>query len=253
MRILKALALGVSLLASGPVLAAGEALQYPNARFSFSTLFGTIDRASAQRGFQVYKEVCSACHAMRQLSYRNLLELGLTEAQVREIAATFQVTDGPNDEGQMFERPGRVPDRFRRPFPNEQAARAANNGAYPPDLSVITKARNDGANYLHALLTGYEDPPPGMNMMDGLHYNKWFAGGQIAMPNVLNEDQVEFADGTKATVDQMARDVTTFLAWAAEPEMEVRRAMGVKVLIFLAILGGLVYAVKRKVWADVKH
>jgi len=253
MRILKALALGVSLLASGPVLAAGEALQYPNARFSFSTLFGTIDRASAQRGFQVYKEVCSACHAMRQLSYRNLLELGLTEAQVREIAATFQVTDGPNDEGQMFERPGRVADRFRRPFPNEQAARAANNGAYPPDLSVITKARNDGANYLHALLTGYEDPPPGVTLMDGLHYNKWFAGGQIAMPNVLNEDQVEFADGTKATVDQMARDVTTFLAWAAEPEMEVRRAMGVKVLIFLAILGGLVYAVKRKVWADVKH
>jgi len=253
MRILKALALGVSLLASGPVLAAGEALQYPNARFSFSTLFGTIDRASAQRGFQVYKEVCSACHAMRQLSYRNLLELGLTEAQVREIAATFQVTDGPNDEGQMFERPGRVADRFRRPFPNEQAARAANNGAYPPDLSVITKARNDGANYLHALLTGYEDPPPGVTLMDGLHYNKWFAGGQIAMPNVLNEDQVEFADGTKATVDQMSRDVTTFLAWAAEPEMEVRRAMGVKVLIFLAILGGLVYAVKRKVWADVKH
>jgi len=253
MRILKALALGVSLLACGPALAAGEALQYPNARFSFSTLFGTIDRASAQRGFQVYKEVCSACHAMRQLSYRNLMDLGLTEAQVREIAATFQVIDGPNDEGQMFERAGRVPDRFRRPFPNEQAARAANNGAYPPDLSVITKARNDGANYLHALLTGYEDPPPGVTLMDGLHYNKWFAGGQIAMPNVLNEDQVEFADGTKATVDQMSRDVTTFLAWAAEPEMEVRRAMGVKVLIFLAILGGLVYAVKRKVWADVKH
>jgi len=253
MRILQAFALGFSLLASGPVLAAGEVLQYPNARFSFSTLFGTIDRASAQRGFQVYKEVCSACHAMRQLSYRNLLELGLTEAQVREIAATFQVTDGPNDEGQMFERPGRVADRFRRPFPNEQAARAANNGAYPPDLSVMTKARKDGANYLHALLTGYEDAPPGVTLMDGLHYNKWYAGGQIAMPNVLNEDQVDFADGTKATVDQMARDVTTFLAWAAEPEMEVRRAMGIKVLIFLAILGGLVYAVKRRVWADVKH
>ena len=253
MRVLKAFALGVSLLASGPVLAAGEAMQYPNARFSFSTLFGTFDRASAQRGFQVYKEVCSACHAMRQLSYRNLLDLGLTEAQVREIAATFQVTDGPNDEGQMFERPGRVADRFRRPFPNEQAARAANNGAYPPDLSVMTKARNDGANYLHALLTGYEDPPPGVTLMDGMYYNRWYSGNQIAMPSVLNEDQVEFADGTKATVDQMARDVTTFLAWSAEPEMEVRRAMGVKVLIFLAILGGLVYAVKRKVWADVKH
>ena len=253
MRFLKALALGISLLASGPVLAAGEVLKYPNARFSFSTLFGTFDRASAQRGLQVYKEVCSACHAMRQLSYRNLLDLGLTEQQVRAIAATFQVTDGPNDEGQMFERPGRVADRFRRPFPNEQAARAANNGAYPPDLSIMTKARKDGANYLHALLTGYEDPPPGVTLMDGLHYNKWFAGGQIAMPNVLNEDQVEYADGTKASVDQMSRDVTTFLAWAAEPEMEVRRAMGIKVLIFLTILGGLVYAVKRKVWADVKH
>lgn len=253
MRILKAFALGVSLLASGPVLAAGEAMVYPNARFSFSTLFGTIDRASAQRGFQVYKEVCSACHAMRQLSYRNLMDLGLTEDQVRAIAATFEVTDGPNDEGAMFERPGRVADRFRRPFANEQAARAANNGAYPPDLSVMTKARNDGANYIHALLTGYEDPPAGVTLMDGMYYNRWFTGHQIAMPSVLNEDQVEFADGTKSTVDQMARDVTTFLAWAAEPEMEVRRAMGVKVLIFLAILGGLVYAVKRKVWADVKH
>ena len=253
MRLLKAFALSAALFASAPALAAGGAAPPPNAGFSFNSLFGTFDRASAQRGFQVYKEVCSACHAMRQLSYRNLMDLGLTEQQVREIAATFTVTDGPNDEGQMFERPGRVPDRFRRPFPNEQAARAANNGAYPPDLSVMTKARPDGANYVHALLTGYADPPDGMVMMDGMNFNRWFAGYQIAMPNVLNEDQVEYADGTKATVDQMARDVTTFLAWAAEPETEVRRAMGVKVLIFLTILGGLVYAVKRKVWADVKH
>lgn len=253
MKLLKAFAVAASLLAAGPVLAAGGAPPPPDARFSFNGLFGTIDRASAQRGFQVYKEVCSACHAMRQLSYRNLMELGLTEAQVREIAATFTVTDGPNDEGQMFERPGRVPDRFRRPFPNEQAARAANNGAYPPDLSVMTKARPDGANYVHALLTGYVDPPPGVTVMDGMNYNPWFAGNQIAMGPVLNDDQVEYADGTKATVEQMSRDVVTFMAWAAEPEMEVRRAMGVKVLIFLAILGGLVYATKRKVWADVKH
>lgn len=258
MRILKAFALATTLLAapllgSGPAQAAGEAMHFPDARFSFNSLFGTVDRAAAQRGFQVYKEVCSACHAMRQMSYRNLLDLGLTEAQVRDIAATFQVTDGPNDEGQMFERPGRIPDRFRRPFPNEQAARVANNGAYPPDLSVMTKARHDGANYIHALLTGYEDPPAGVTMMDGMNYNRWFPGHQIAMPSILNEDQVEYADGTKATVDQMARDVVTFLAWAAEPEMDVRRAMGVKVLIFLTILGGLVYAVKRKVWADVKH
>ena len=253
MRLLKVFALATSLFAAGPVLAAGPALPPPDAGFSFNGLFGTIDRASAQRGFQVYKEVCSACHAMRQLSYRNLMDLGLTEAQVRDIAATFTVTDGPNDEGQMFERPGRVADRFRRPFPNEQAARAANNGAYPPDLSVLTKARPDGANYLHALLTGYIDPPAGVTVMDGMYYNAWFPGNQIAMPPVLNEDQVEYSDGTRATVDQMARDVSTFLAWAAEPEMEVRRAMGVKVLIFLAILGGLVYATKRKIWADVKH
>jgi ubiquinol-cytochrome c reductase cytochrome c1 subunit len=253
MRILKALALSATLFASAPALAAGSGPPPPNANFSFNTLFGTFDRASAQRGFQVYKEVCSACHAMRQLSYRNLLDLGLTEQQVREIAATFTVTDGPNDEGQMFERPGRLSDRFRRPFPNEQAARAANNGAYPPDLSVMVKARPDGANYLHALLTGYTDPPDGVVMMDGMNYNTWFPGHQIAMPNVLNDDQLDYADGTKATVDQMARDVTTFLAWAAEPETEARRAMGVKVLIFLTILGGLVYAVKRKVWADVKH
>ena len=252
MRILQALAVSAVIFASAPALAAGEALTPPDARFSFNSLFGTVDRASAQRGFQVYKEVCSACHAMRQLSYRNLMDLGLSEAQVREIAATFTVTDGPNDEGQMFERPGRVPDRFRRPFPNEQAARAANNGAYPPDLSVMTKARQGGADYIHALLTGYVDPPAGVTVMEGMNYNPWFAGGQIAMGPVLNEDQIDYADGTKATIDQMSRDVTTFLAWAAEPEMESRRAMGVKVLIFLAILGGLVYATKRRVWADVK-
>jgi len=252
MRLLKAFALSAAIFASAPALAAGSAPPPPNAHFSFNSLFGTVDRAAAQRGFQVYKEVCAACHAMRQLSYRNLLDLGLTEAQVREIAATFTVIDGPNDEGQMFERPGRVADRFRRPFPNEQAARAGNNGAYPPDLSVMTKARKDGANYLHALLTGYVDPPAGVTLMDGMHYNLWFPGNQIAMANVLSDGQVEYADGTKATVEQMSRDVTTFLAWAAEPEMEARRAMGVKVLIFLTILGGLVYAVKRKVWADVK-
>jgi ubiquinol-cytochrome c reductase cytochrome c1 subunit len=253
MRSLKALALAASLLAAGPALAAGGGPTPPDARFGFAGLFGTFDRGALQRGFQVYKEVCSACHAMRQLAYRNLLDIGLSEAQVREIAAQFQVTDGPNDEGQMFERPARLADRFRSPFPNEQAARVANNGAYPPDLSVMVKARPNGANYLKALLTGYVDPPADVQLMDGMHYNAWFPGYQIAMPNVLNEDQVEFADGTRATVEQMARDVTTFLAWAAEPELEQRRQMGVKVLVFLAILGGLVYATKRKIWADVKH
>ncbi|RYI91476.1 MAG: cytochrome c1 [Acetobacteraceae bacterium] len=253
---LKALVLGVGLVAGlgvqAPAFAAGEEIHLPDTRFSFDGLFGHFDRASAQRGFQVYKEVCSSCHAMHQLSYRNLRELGLSENEVAGIAATVQVMDGPNDEGQFAERAGRASDRFRAPFPNEKAARAANNGAYPPDLSVISKAREGGADYLHALLTGYEDPPAGMQLGEGMHYNKYFPGHQIAMPAPLNSDgQVEYHDGTKATVEQMARDVSQFLTWAAEPELEQRKAMGVKIILFLTILGGLAYAVKRKVWADV--
>jgi ubiquinol-cytochrome c reductase cytochrome c1 subunit len=249
-----ALVLGAAAaLSATPARAAGEAIAIPETRFSFEGLFGTFDRASAQRGFQVYKEVCSACHSMRLLSYRNLLEIGLTEDQARAIAAQFQVMDGPNDQGEMFERPARLSDRFRRPFANDNAARAANNGALPPDLSVMVKARENGADYIHALLTGYKDPPEGFQLMDGMNYNAYFPGHQIAMPNVLNPGQVEFADGTEATVEQMARDVTTFLAWAAEPELEQRRRMGVRIILFLIVLGGLTYAVKRRIWADVKH
>jgi len=249
----KALALAIGLFATAPAHAAGEAIAIPDTKFSFDGIFGTYDRASAQRGFQVYKEVCAACHSLRLLSYRNLRELGLTEAQVEAIAAGYQITDGPNDEGQMFERAGRPADRFRKPFANDAAARAANNGALPPDLSVIAKAREGGADYLYALLTGYVDPPAGVTVMDGMHYNKYFPGHQIAMGAPLNPDQVDYADGTKATVEQMARDVSTFLQWAAEPELEQRRALGVKIIIFLTILAGLTYAVKRKVWADVEH
>ncbi|MFO0185395.1 MAG: cytochrome c1 [Alphaproteobacteria bacterium] len=249
----KAFALAIGLFAAAPAHAAGGDIAIPDRKFSFDGVFGTYDRASAQRGFQVYKEVCAACHGLRLLSYRNLRELGLTDAQVAAIAAQFEIKDGPNDEGQMFERPGRPADRFRSPFPNDAAARAANNGALPPDLSVMTKARAGGADYLFALLTGYVDPPPGVTVMDGMHYNKYFPGNQIAMGPVLNPDQVEYADGTKATIEQMAHDVSTFLQWAAEPELEKRRAMGVKVIIFLTILAGLTYAVKRKIWADVKH
>jgi ubiquinol-cytochrome c reductase cytochrome c1 subunit len=242
---------GASLLPASPARAAGEE-HVPDTHFSFDGLFGHFDRASAQRGFQIYKEVCSNCHSMHLMSYRNLRELGLSDAEVRGIAATVQVQDGPNDEGQMFERPGRPSDRFRSPFPNERAARAANNGALPPDLSVIVKAREGGADYIHALLTGYEDPPAGVTLMEGMNYNKYFPGHQIAMaPPLTSEGQVEFHDGTKATVDQMARDVSQFLAWAAEPELEQRKAMGVKIILFLGILAGLAYSVKRKVWADV--
>ncbi|WP_431283006.1 cytochrome c1 [Humitalea sp. 24SJ18S-53] len=251
---LKAAALAVAVLLSpAGARAAGEAIHLPDIRFSFDGLFGTFDRASAQRGAQVYKEVCSSCHALHLLSYRNLRDIGLSEADVVRFAAAFTVTDGPNDEGAMYERPARPSDRFRRPYPNDNAARAANNGALPPDLSVMTKARVGGAAYIHALLTGYRDPPAGMTMMEGMNYNAYFPGHQIAMPNVLNPDQVSYADHTPATVDQMARDTATFLAWAAEPEMEQRKAMGVRMILFLTILAGLTYAVKRKVWSNLKH
>ncbi|WP_376095355.1 cytochrome c1 [Roseomonas sp. CCTCC AB2023176] len=232
--------------------AAGEAVNIPNHDFSFDGIFGTFDRASAQRGFAVYKAICSNCHSMRQLSYRHLRSLGLTEAQVNALASQFEVQDGPNDNGEMFTRPARASDHFRRPFANDAAARAANNGALPPDLSVIVKAREGGADYVRALLLGYEDPPEGVTVQPGMNYNKYFPGHQIAMAApIAADDQVEYTDGTPATVAQMATDITTFLSWAAEPELEARRAMGVRMIIFLTILGGLVYAVKKKVWANI--
>ncbi|MCK8785522.1 cytochrome c1 [Roseomonas sp. NAR14] len=249
--------LGAALLAPLPpgALAADEhsheTPRPPHAGLSFQRMFGSFDRAAAQRGLQVYREVCSNCHSLRLLSYRNLRQIGLSDAEVRAVAAAVQVQDGPNDEGAMFERPGRPSDRFRSPFPNEQAARAANNGALPPDLSLIVKAREDGANYVHALLTGYADPPAGVTLQQGMNYNTFFPGHQIAMaPPLTAAGQVQFPNMPDASVDQMARDVTTFLAWAAEPELEARRAMGVRIVIFLCILAGLAYAVKRKVWAD---
>jgi len=254
LRLMKRAALGAALslgLMGGAMAAEGE-IHLPDTKFSFEGVFGTYDRASLQRGFQVYKEVCSACHSMHLLSYRNLQEIGLNAEEVAAVAASVQIQDGPNDNGEMFERPGRASDRFRSPFANAAAARAANNGALPPDLSVITKARAGGADYIHALLVGYEEPPAGVTVMEGMHYNKYFAGHQIAMAPPLTQDgQLTFADGTNATVDQMAKDVATFLTWAAEPELESRRAMGVRVILFLAILGGITYAVKRKIWADV--
>jgi ubiquinol-cytochrome c reductase cytochrome c1 subunit len=234
---------------SGAYAAVGP--QPSSQNWSFSGIFGTYDRGGLQRGFQVYEEVCAACHSLRLVAYRNLTEIGFTIDQVKKIAASKEVTDGPNDEGDMFERPGRPSDRFVKPFPNSNAARFANNGAFPPDLSLITKARKNGANYLHALLIGYkEEAPAGVKLSDGMSYNLYFPGNQIAMPSPLFADGVEYADKTKATVDQMARDVTTFLAWAAEPEMEERKRLGIKVVLFLLLMTGLLYAVKRKVWAD---
>jgi ubiquinol-cytochrome c reductase cytochrome c1 subunit len=188
---------------------------------------------------------------MNLLAYRNLTDLGFSEDEVSAIAAQYRVTDGPDDTGEMFERPGRASDRFVDPFANEQAARAANNGALPPDLSVITKARGGGPDYIYGLLTGYEEPPPGVELMAGMHYNEYFPGHQIAMPNMLSPGLVQYADGTEATVEQMSWDVTQFLTWAAEPHMESRKEMGVQVILFLIVFTGLMYAVKRKLWADV--
>jgi cytochrome c1 len=257
------IALAMALIAA-PV-AASETSALAAQKWSFAGLFGTFDRAAQQRGFQVYKEVCSGCHSLDQVAYRNLAALGYSEDQIKAIAATVEVQDGPNDEGEMFTRKGKPFDRFKNPFPNQNAAQAANNGAYPPDLSVITKARPHGPDYLYALLTNYKEEPPETYWIDkdkkpippekrkwpeGMFYNSAFAGKAIAMVPPLAPDAVEYQDGTKATVPQMAKDVTTFLAWAAEPELEERKSMGLKVILFLLALTAMLYALKRKIWSD---
>ena len=222
--------------------------------WSFKGLTGTFDRASLQRGFQVYKEVCASCHSMQYLSYRNLGEPGgpeFSEQEVKAIAASFEIEDGPDSQGEMFTRPGKPSDKFKSPYPNVQAATAANGGAYPPDMSVLVKARKGGANYIYSVLVGYEDPPPGVTLDDGVYYNKYMAGNKIKMPNNLMDGLVEYADGTESTVDQMAKDVTTFLAWAAEPELEERHKTGVKLIIYLLILKIIVYLSMKKIWSRI--
>jgi ubiquinol-cytochrome c reductase cytochrome c1 subunit len=231
--------------------AADETPPLPHQQWSFDGIFGTYDRASAQRGFQVYKEVCSVCHPVKHLFFRDLEDLGYSEDEVKAIASTYEVTDGPNDQGQMYQRPARPSDPIPGPFPNDLAARAANNGALPPDLSMIVKAREGGPDYIFGLLTGYKDPPAGFNLLPGMYYNEYFPGHQIAMPPPLSDNAVTFADGTSATVPQMAHDVVTFLAWAAEPNLEPRHRTGFKVILFLVIAAGVFYAAKRKIWATI--
>lgn len=260
-----ATAAGVAVGASHS-LAAGEAPLAPPQHWSFSGMFGTFERPDLQRGFQVYREVCHSCHSLDLVAFRNLEGIGFTPDQVAAIAAEFQVIDGPNDEGDMFERPGRASDHIPAPFPNEQAARAANGGALPPDLSLITKSRAGesmfngtkfreyGADYVYALMNGYMDPPPhGQHVMEGRYYNTYFHGHQIAMPPPLSDGMVEYADGTDASLGQEARDVATFLSWAADPNVEERRRMGVKVVLFLIVLTGLLFALKKQIWSDVHH
>ncbi|MCA0406312.1 MAG: cytochrome c1 [Proteobacteria bacterium] len=273
-------ALALAGAAMSPALAAsGHTDNPPAQKWSFSGPFGTFDRAQLQRGFKVYKEVCAACHSMKLLSFRNLSEPGgpgFTEGQVKTLAAEYKVKDGPNESGDMFERPGRPADRFPAPFANDEAAKAANNGAVPPDFSVIAKARTysrgfpmwlfdiftqyqeQGPDYITAILIGYEEAPKGVTVEPGLNYNKYFPGNKIAMANPLialfddngkAQDPGFYTDGTPVTREQVARDVSAFLMWAAEPHMEARKQTGAKVMIWLTILAMLLYFSKKKIWA----
>ncbi len=236
--------------AAGTAQAQGEAVPIQRS-WQHDGFFGTYDRSAAQRGLQVYREVCSACHGLKYIAFRNLEALGYTGDEAKAIAASYQITDGPNDEGEMFERPGKLPDHFPSPFPNDEAARFANGGALPPDLSLITKAREDGTDYVYSLLQGYEEPPAGEKGLEGLHYNAYFPGHWIAMPQPLTDGAVEYADGSSNSIEQMASDVAVFLSWTAEPTLEERKRTGLKVILFLVILTGLFYATKRKIWAHV--
>ena len=252
-RLVATLALAAAALLPTTGRAAEGEVELKHLKLSTDGIFGTFDRAAVQRGFQVYHEVCSACHGLKFVAYRNLAALGYTNDEIKAIAATATVHDGPNDEGDMFDRPGLPFDHITGPFANEQAAAAANGGKAPPDLSLIAKAREGGESYIYSILTGYEEPPAGVEVPDGGHYNAYFPGHIIAMPPPLSEDQVTFSDGTPGSVDQMARDVVQFLGWAAEPKLEERKGMGIKVVLFLVVLTGLTFALKRKIWSDVPH
>ena len=232
-----------------------EKIEYLTTDWSFKGLFGKFDRGALQRGYQVYTEVCSSCHSMKYLSYRNLAEKGGPEfsiAEAKAIAASFEVTDGPNDDGEMFTRPGKLSDKFVMPYDNVKAAQAANGGAYPPDMSVLVKARGGGVDYIYSLLQGYEDPPVGMSLDDGVYYNKYMYGNKIKMANQLSDGLVEYGDGTVASVEQMSKDVTTFLMWAAEPHLESRHQMGFKAIVYLIILTILVYFSMKKIWSRIE-
>lgn len=231
---------------------AADAPSFARQSWSFHGLFGTFDRKQLQRGFQVYKEVCSACHGLKLVSYRNLKDLGYNADEIKAIAAAQQIKDGPNDEGEMFERARLPADKMFGPYPNDNAARAANNGALPPDLSLITKARIGGADYLYGLLTGYTAAPDSIKLGPNMHYNKVFPGHQIGMAAPLANDQVTYADETKATVDQMSRDVVAFLVWASDPHQESRKALGFKVLLYLIGLSCLFYVLMKRIWSQLK-
>jgi ubiquinol-cytochrome c reductase cytochrome c1 subunit len=253
--IFKITCLAILLLAGTFQANAEEKTQLLTTDWSFKGLFGKFDRGSLQRGYQVYTEVCAACHSMKYVSYRNLAEKGGPEfsvEQVKAIAASFEVKDGPNNDGEMFLRPAKLSDKFVMPYENVKAAQAANGGAYPPDMSVLVKARSGGVNYIYSLLQGYEDPPSETTLDEGVYYNKYMYGNNIRMAKPLSDDLIEYTDGTAATEEQMAKDVTTFLMWAAEPHLEARHKMGFKAILYLIILTILVYFSMKKIWSRIE-
>ena len=233
------------------VLASGSGNDLPKHNWSFKGLTGTFDQSAVQRGFKVYREVCSGCHSMSLLYYRDLIDIGFSDEEVKAIAAEYTVIDGPNEEGEMFERPAKPSDRFVPPFSNEQEARISNNGSYPPDLSVITKAKKHGPDYIFNLLLGYTEPPVDFELGEGMYYNKWKEGHQISMAQPLDEGYVDYDDGTENNLPQLAEDITTFLVWSAEPELEERKKLGIKVILFFIVLGSIVFIVKNRLWREI--
>ena len=223
--------------------------------WSFKSFYGKFDRASLQRGYQIYTEVCASCHSMKYLSYRNLAEEGgpeFSEEEAKNIASQFEVIDGPNSDGEMFTRAAKLSDKFVNPYNNDQEAKNANGGAYPPDMSVLVKARKGGADYIYSVLLGYENPPIDIKLDDGVYYNKYMYGKKIKMASPLSDGLLEYADGTNATQKQMAKDVVTFLMWTAEPHLESRHKIGFKVIIYLLILTILVYLSMKRIWSRIE-
>ena len=253
MRPMRSLLAGVfaAALLAFPVMAAEEEIQMPNMGWKFEKLFGTYDLASAQRGFQVYSAVCANCHSMSLLHYRDLSGIGLEPEEIKAIAGGVTVSQGFDDQGAPKDGPATAASTFKSPFANDKAARAANNGALPPDLSLIVNAREGGPDYIYGLITGFAEAPSGFKMQDGMYYNKMYPGHQIAMPQPLQDGSVEYINGAGNSLDQEARDVVTFLSWASNPELVERKQIGVRIVLFFVLMTGLTYVVKRRLWSDV--
>lgn len=241
----------VAVLGAG-VAHAEEPKEPKQLAWPFESMTGYVDKKAAQRGFQIYSQICSNCHSMNRIAYRNLADLGFSEDEIKAVAASKLVEDY-NDKGERIMRPGKPSDSFVPPYPNEDASRAAHDGAFPPDLSLIVKARKDGPNYVYSILTGFDAAPADEKPVAKKYYNPYFPNHWISMPPPLTDGIVTYQDGTPSSVDQMAKDVVVFLQWAAEPEMEQRKLIGLRVLIFLGVLSTMLYMIKRHIWRNVKH